>query len=322
MHSIDEAIGVMPGWQLDLLQMSPGRLNYSLSLIQLGMIQIFRERADKMLLKRGLSWPGSLVLSFLVNAEGTAWLSGHEVDPDVCLMVDGQFLPEILTPRSLDLVYVAIDRNWLAAQLSLRGFDGLANYIRAYSSIAMWHAETAAFSRCLSGLLSETTCAGSASLNSIGSSAQDYVADILLNVITSARKVEVVSDTSNKLIIDKARRLMLRDCSHVPTVTKVAAHLGISRRHLQTCFNNSVGLPATEFIRAERLNMVRKALIQARREKRGAIIGDIAAQWGFWHLSRFAADYRDMFAELPSETLRPGENADVRSKMKNTSQIG
>ena len=26
--------------------------------------------------------------------------------------------------------------------------------------------------------------------------------------------------------------------------------------------------------------------------------------WGFWHLSRFAQEYRHMFGEMPSETLR------------------
>ncbi|SIQ30024.1 AraC family transcriptional regulator, ethanolamine operon transcriptional activator [Rhizobium sp. RU35A] len=321
-NSIDDAMLVMPGWDMDLLQMSPGRITYSLSVTQLDTIQIFHERTDKTLLKRGLSWPGSLVLSFVLNAEGNGWLSGHEVDPEISLMVDGQFLPEILTPHTLDLVYIAIDRQWLADQLGQRGHERLAGYIRAYASIAMWHSQAPAFTSLFSQLLFAPNGTRPPHKGSMESSARDFVTDILLTVITSARKIEAVSDTNNKLTIDKARRLMFRDISELPTVSEVAAHLGISRRHLQTCFNNSVGLPATEFIRAERLNMVRKALIRSRRENRHVVIGDIAAQWGFWHLSRFAADYREMFAELPSETLRPGESLVGRSKTQDTSQNG
>jgi AraC-like DNA-binding protein len=33
-------------------------------------------------------------------------------------------------------------------------------------------------------------------------------------------------------------------------------------------------------------------------------ITEAAAEWGFWHMGKFAADYRRQFGELPSETLR------------------
>ena len=32
-------------------------------------------------------------------------------------------------------------------------------------------------------------------------------------------------------------------------------------------------------------------------------ITDLATQWGFWHMSQFAADYKRLFGELPSETI-------------------
>lgn len=33
-------------------------------------------------------------------------------------------------------------------------------------------------------------------------------------------------------------------------------------------------------------------------------VQEVAARWGFWHLSRFASDYRTLFGESPSQTLR------------------
>ena len=32
-------------------------------------------------------------------------------------------------------------------------------------------------------------------------------------------------------------------------------------------------------------------------------ISDAANAWGYWHLGQFAADFRNMFGELPSKTL-------------------
>jgi AraC family transcriptional regulator, ethanolamine operon transcriptional activator len=305
-HSLDDAMRAMRGWQLEIMQMSPGRIDYSLSMLQVGPIQIFREKTDKMLLKRGLSWPGSLVFSLAVNAEGTGWLSGHEVDPQISLMVDGQRLPEILTPRALDLVYIAVDRQWLATRVADRGHGQLADRIRSCSSIALWHDRGARLDRLFTCLFEEGPCVAAAQseISPDLSLAESLVLDHLIAALTSPHKVESMRDTSNKQLIDRARMLLMENTSEPPTVAEVATHLGISRRHLQTCFNRSVGLSATEFVRAERLNRVRQALCDARREGRLISIGDVAAAWGFWHLSRFAADYRDMFGELPSETLR------------------
>jgi AraC family transcriptional regulator, ethanolamine operon transcriptional activator len=52
------------------------------------------------------------------------------------------------------------------------------------------------------------------------------------------------------------------------------------------------------YLRVMRLNRVRRELQTHRRDS----IGDVAARWGFWHLSRFAADYSRLFGELPSAT--------------------
>ncbi|MDR2690020.1 MAG: helix-turn-helix domain-containing protein, partial [Azoarcus sp.] len=71
---------------------------------------------------------------------------------------------------------------------------------------------------------------------------------------------------------------------------------------LQYSFQEVLDLTPVKFLRAMRLNSVRRALRQARASQE--TVGDIAARWGFWHLSHFAADYREMFGELPSDTLR------------------
>ncbi|WP_408635108.1 helix-turn-helix domain-containing protein [Oleiphilus messinensis] len=33
-------------------------------------------------------------------------------------------------------------------------------------------------------------------------------------------------------------------------------------------------------------------------------MADVAADWGFWHLSQFSKDYRQLFGERPSDTLQ------------------
>jgi AraC family ethanolamine operon transcriptional activator len=55
-------------------------------------------------------------------------------------------------------------------------------------------------------------------------------------------------------------------------------------------------------MRAIRLNGVRRELQKARCEL--CNVQDVAAAWGFWHMSQFATDYRKLFGLRPSDTLK------------------
>jgi AraC family transcriptional regulator, ethanolamine operon transcriptional activator len=299
-HSIDAAVRMMQDWQLETLQMSPGKINYSLTMQRFGAVQILREKTDKTLLKRGSSPPGAVVFSIAVQADGTGWLSGHEMAPQVSLLVDGQRLPEVLTPRGFDLVYLSVNRQWLIEQVAARGYGQLASHLQQHHSIALWHDHGTRLDQLFTPLLMRDR-----EQSGERAATERMVLDNMLRAFTSAQRLEPVTESSRKQLIDRARMMLMRNTSEQASVADVAAHLGISRRHLQTCFNLSVGIGATEFVKAERLNLVRQELFAARDAGRVTSIGDAAANWGFWHLSRFAAYYREMFGELPSETFRP-----------------
>jgi AraC family transcriptional regulator, ethanolamine operon transcriptional activator len=51
-----------------------------------------------------------------------------------------------------------------------------------------------------------------------------------------------------------------------------------------------------------RLNAVRQELKAAAAGT--AAVWEVAQRWGFWHSGEFAADYRRLFGELPSQTLK------------------
>jgi AraC-like DNA-binding protein len=72
-----------------------------------------------------------------------------------------------------------------------------------------------------------------------------------------------------------------------------------SERALQYAFRDILGMTPTSYQRICALHSVRHDL---RHAGLGETVSDIAMRWGFWHLGRFSATYRGMFAELPSAT--------------------
>lgn len=85
------------------------------------------------------------------------------------------------------------------------------------------------------------------------------------------------------------------------TVRDLCRVANVSERTLQYAFRERFGIPPKSFLLALRLNGVHRGLKNA--ETMSTTITDLATQWGFWHMSQFAADYRQFFGELPSATI-------------------
>lgn len=94
----------------------------------------------------------------------------------------------------------------------------------------------------------------------------------------------------------------LRDHARsAPTLSRVAAAVGVSVRSLSGAFRQFRGASPMAFLREERLQGVRRDLLAA---ADGATVASVAEQWGYANLGAFAAAYRRRFGENPSATLR------------------
>lgn len=87
------------------------------------------------------------------------------------------------------------------------------------------------------------------------------------------------------------------------TLPDIAEAAGIAPRTLQHAYRHAFGMSPMRALARERMRRVRFELIAAQGSRS---VTDVALEWGFTHLGRFAADYRREFGERPSETARRG----------------
>ena len=76
---------------------------------------------------------------------------------------------------------------------------------------------------------------------------------------------------------------------------------GVGVRTLHAAFQEQLGELPMAYVRRIRLGRVRAELLRSDPTK--VRVTDVAMRWGFFHLSRFAEQYRQQFNELPSVTL-------------------
>ena len=102
-------------------------------------------------------------------------------------------------------------------------------------------------------------------------------------------------------IATQCTRYAARVQYHHVTLRTLCAVAGVSERRVRDAFYECFGVSPTVHLRNSALREVRRTLI-ARPAARDAVTR-AASDFGFWHLSRFAGQYRALFGESPSETL-------------------
>ena len=86
------------------------------------------------------------------------------------------------------------------------------------------------------------------------------------------------------------------------TVAQLAAHAQVSSSTLYQSFREIRNYTPMTYLKTVRLRRVNQELRSTNQTSEK--VTNVAMRWGFTHLGLFARDYKKMFGELPSETLR------------------
>jgi AraC family ethanolamine operon transcriptional activator len=84
-------------------------------------------------------------------------------------------------------------------------------------------------------------------------------------------------------------------------LASISRAAGCGVRKLLYCFNRAYHMGPLAYFKLNRLQAVRAALESDMHHR---TILDIAADYGFWHLGHFGADYKALFGLTPSQTRR------------------
>lgn len=299
----DEHAESLRAWDQRYEQLTPGGFEGRLTDVWLGGTQLFREVTNQIVHQAGRAWTGAWVFGVVLDNQGEGAIQGSPLAQGgaFSLGCDTDFL--FRTPRCLDVVGIALSRDWVETSAAATGDRSLQDAAAAPPRL---------FRRCadideLRTYLRELFTAMEVDSTPFRQpNAQRSVVSALAGTLSAVVSGDsgishAASRDARSRLVERAKAYVLDRRETPVTVTELCEFLCVSRRTLQYCFQDVLGVNPVQYLRAIRLNGVRREL---RNHPTGVRIGDVAARWGFWHLSQFSADYRRMFGELPSETLR------------------
>jgi AraC family ethanolamine operon transcriptional activator len=134
---------------------------------------------------------------------------------------------------------------------------------------------------------------------------EQQLIEALVECLSKGSAIEVAAATrQHQDLAIRFEALLETQPERYPRMAEICAALGVSPRTLRICCDEQLGMSPTEYLRRRRMQLVNRALRNGGPD--AASTSAVARRYGFRSLGRFAADYRAVFGELPSATLRGG----------------
>jgi AraC-like DNA-binding protein len=104
------------------------------------------------------------------------------------------------------------------------------------------------------------------------------------------------------IVMRRFRRVLEENPEKALFIPEICKAIRVPERTLRLCCQEHLGISPKHYLQLRRLHLARRELRAAAPDT--ATVTDVATRYGFWQLGRFAVEYRSLFGETPSATLR------------------
>jgi len=135
----------------------------------------------------------------------------------------------------------------------------------------------------------------------------------MVTCLTDATAIAMEAGTRKQSsIIARFEELLAANPARPLYLAEICAATGVSERTLRICCHDYLGMGPIRYLWLRRMHLARDALILA--DSTTSAVTEIATEFGFWELGRFSVEFRALFGEPPSVSLRRRPNSLPTSK--------
>ena len=313
----EQSSALSGGSDLHYAQLTCGQFSGSCRELRMRHFQVLRETNNIPVNMYGTLWPQSIAFGIPLRMLGNGSINGLTLGPRISSIVRGDRGHEVIMPPA-DMVYLAVDARVLEDYICVVEGVSLAGWLTRGPIVLP---ESAAIIRLTAHLLGLLDYSFGCALTTLAAQVQRDILQEVLARVTPIVLGHLESPGPSKTsvgrhqLVQRAREFVLdRVGARDPVqVIDVCRALAVSRRTLQYSFEEVLGLNPATYLRVLRLNRARQDLLA--NDVNALQVKDVASRWGFWHLSRFGAEYRELYGELPSVTLKNPRAQRARSSM-------
>jgi AraC family ethanolamine operon transcriptional activator len=294
----------LAAWDQDYVQTSPGVFQGQVRELFDGPLQAFEEVANCATNQHCRPWQGGVWLGLSVPEQPAGLrFMGRPVGGHELMISDGSEAFDLQVPAGHGLYGLVFDPRELLGHVHARD-QAVTSPARIPGVRLQTLTPTQRFR--LVGLLREVLRGLEADPGALAHEAsrpslREALMTVLADTLMPADQADAVTPRQQRRqdVVRRVRELVTEQPQDYLGVERLCSELHITRRTLQNCFQDSLGISPASYLRLVRLNAVRRELRNGTADQ---TIGDVAARWGFWHMGHFSHDYKALFGETPSHT--------------------
>lgn len=298
-------------WHQEYDQFSPGIFAGQIAELWLPDLQLFVESTSQVLHQTCVAWPDAIWFGIPLSAGESALIGAAEIFNDSVAIRPGGAEFELWTPLDYDIIGIVVREEAFVRYANevehIDGYSLLRQYKVAGVNREVKHEVSSKLVEILHrpDLPRPGSCVGSGH-----KLLQDQILGLLVRLLMTSHAPDTrvtATHLNRRRIVQKVRDYIISNPDENVSIPDLCRMLHVSRRTLQYCFQEVVGMSPVTYLRTVRLNEVRRRLFFGGRYGQ---VTEVAMSWGFKHLSQFSIYYQDLFGVLPSETVR-GEFCDA-----------
>lgn len=304
-ESIENLRSGIANADLNSVQIKPGSLTGGMLFVSTGNTLFSVGHLDGDVRTRGIVDPDrvTLAINLSTNASIFSFISGRHVLPGEIYVMEPGGPFDNRTAGNLLYATLSISRDEM---------DKLSIYNSIHPNTKLWQtrrwysapADLRGFiCKSITGIISQLLPGQvNLSLHQYGQFEQSIIELFFQGIVFDDQQRSERSLSSNAGIVRKAEDWIEGQNLTSVNISDLCKAICISRRTLHRAFNETLGLGPMHYIMLKRLSAVRAILRSA--DPLTTSITNVAWDYGFWELGRFAVFYKRMFGERPSETLK------------------
>lgn len=285
-EDLEQLTTCFEGWDVELIQLGPRRQTGWASLASLSSSRVIRIHAGRSVVVRGTTSAIDECLLLSLQDAAIRWL-GQPISRNRFALVGRRARVDLFLPYDATLCLITTEAPVRPAarrvQLLTAAAESMAALLACVQSATEGHNPPTAIDQALAGQVRKA-------------------------LETSAPTPETSMRTQRAAAVACACRFIDSYLGKPLGLAGLCAHCGVGVRTLEYGFRQFYDTTPIGFIKSQRLSRTRAAL--ARVGAQPTSISATARRMGFTHMGQYAQDYRSLFGESPTMTLRRAQGRD------------